>query len=101
MSDSVTGRSVAGAAALEMGLSDRLTDGDVRAAAVKLAREIGASAPLSLAAIRATMRSRPVAEVHAALEAEADAQAALLGTADFREAIGASIERRTPNLSGT
>ena len=39
MSDSVTGRSVAGAAALEMGLSDRLTDGDVRAAALKLARE--------------------------------------------------------------
>jgi hypothetical protein len=48
MSDSVTGRSVAGAEALEMRLP----------------------------------------------------QAALLGTADFREAISASIERRTPNLSG-
>ena len=95
-----TGRSVAGAEALELGLCDRVTDGDVREAAMDLAMEIGASAPLSLAAIRATMRRRLVAEVHSALEAEADAQAALLGTADFREGISASIERRTANFSG-
>jgi enoyl-CoA hydratase/carnithine racemase len=46
MSDSLTGRSVAGAAALQMGLSDRVTDGDVWAAALKLAignRRLGAS----------------------------------------------------------
>jgi enoyl-CoA hydratase/carnithine racemase len=43
MSDSVTGRSVAGAGALELGLSDRVTDGDVWAAALTLAGEIGAS----------------------------------------------------------
>jgi enoyl-CoA hydratase/carnithine racemase len=96
-----TGRWVAGAEALEMGLCDRVTDGDVRAAALELAVEIGASAPLSLAAIRATMRRRLVAEVHAALEVEADAQAALLGTEDFREGVSASIERRTPSFSGT
>jgi hypothetical protein len=59
---------------------------DERAAALTPAMEIGASAPLSLAA----MRRRLVAEVHAALEAEADAQAALLGTADFR---GGSVHR--------
>jgi len=96
-----TGRSVAGAEALQIGLCDRLADGDVRAAALELATEIGASAPLSLAAIRATMRRRLVAEVHAALEAEADAQASLLSTADFREGISASIERRRPTFSGS
>jgi hypothetical protein len=46
MSDSLTGRSVADAEALQMALSDRVTDGDVWAAALKLAignRRLGAS----------------------------------------------------------
>jgi enoyl-CoA hydratase/carnithine racemase len=56
--------------------------------------------PGSDGSIGMPLRCSPVAEVQDALEAEADAQAALLSTADFREGISASIERRTPNFSG-
>lgn len=94
------GRSIAGSQALQIGLCDRVTDGDVRAPALKRALEIGSSAPRSLAAIRANMRRRRVVEVHAAREAEADARAGLPSTAHFREGVSASIERRTPNFGG-
>lgn len=95
-----TGRSVSGVQAQEIGLCDRLTDGDVRAAAVEYAQEIAASAPLSVTAIRATMRNRFAADVHAALAAEADAQSGLLGTADFTEGLAAVAARRPPVFTG-
>jgi enoyl-CoA hydratase/carnithine racemase len=95
-----TGRTVSGAEAYELGLCDRLSEGDPRDAAFALAAEIAQSAPLSIPAIRATMRRQMIADVFAALEAEADAQAALLDTADLREGIDASIHRRTPTFTG-
>jgi enoyl-CoA hydratase/carnithine racemase len=93
------GRSVSGKEALELGLCDQVAD-DPRAAAIELAGEIAASAPLSVPAIRATMRRALVADVSAALATEADAQAALLGTADFAEGIAASIGKRIPQFVG-
>ena len=95
-----TGRVVSGTEAREIGLCDRLAEDDLREAALGLAAEIAGSAPLSLSAIRATMRRRLVADVSAALDAEAEAQSALLGTADFTEGISASIERRIPVFTG-
>src|SRR3984885_2708399 len=58
-----TGRNVSGTEALELGLCDRLTDGDPREAAIQFAAEIAQSAPLSVQAIRATMRRQLVAQV--------------------------------------
>jgi enoyl-CoA hydratase/carnithine racemase len=95
-----TGRAVSGAEAHQIGLCDRLAEGDVRQAAIGLATEIAGSAPLSLGAIRATMRRRLVADISAALDSEAEAQSALLRTADFAEGVSASIERRTPVFTG-
>jgi len=95
-----TGRVVSGTEAQQIGLCDRLAEGDVRQAALGLATEIAGSAPLSLGAIRATMRRRLVADICAALDSEAEAQSALLGTADFAEGVSASIERRTPAFTG-
>lgn len=95
-----TGRVVSGTEAHEIGLCDRLAEGDLREAALAMAAEIAGSAPLSLAAIRATMRRRLVAEVSAALDLEAEAQSALLGTGDFTEGVRASVERRTPIFNG-
>ncbi|MCX5095908.1 enoyl-CoA hydratase/isomerase family protein [Streptomyces sp. NBC_00365] len=95
-----TGRSVNGTEAVELGLCDRVAD-DPRGAAIAFASEIAASAPLSLPAIRATMRRSMVAEVSAALDIEANAQAALLGTADFAEGIAASVEKRPPRFTSS
>jgi enoyl-CoA hydratase/carnithine racemase len=95
-----TGRSVSGSEAKELGLCDRLVDHDPRAAAIGFAAEIAESAPLSLLAIRATMRRRLVAEISAALDAETEAQSALLGTADFKEGVEAGRERRNPEFRG-
>ncbi|MYW96206.1 enoyl-CoA hydratase/isomerase family protein [Amycolatopsis rubida] len=95
-----TGRSVSGEEAAEIGMCDGLAD-DPRAAAVELAGRIAASAPLSVPSIRATLRRSLVAEVSAALDIEADAQAALLGSADFAEGIAASIAKRPPRFVGS
>jgi 2-(1,2-epoxy-1,2-dihydrophenyl)acetyl-CoA isomerase len=95
-----TGRAVAGSEALDIGLCDRLTGADPREAACELAAEIAQSAPLSVTAIRATMRRALVADVSAALDEEAQAQAELLRTADFREGIAAARARRPPVFAG-
>jgi len=95
-----TGRSVSGVEAGEIGLCDRVVTGDPRTGATELAEEIAGSAPLSLMAIRATMRRDVVAGVAAALDQEALAQAALLGTADFAEGLAATIGKRAPEFRG-
>ena len=95
-----TGRSANGDEALALGLCDRV-DEDPRAAAIEFAAQITASAPLAIPAIRATMRRSTVADVAAALEMEATAQAALLHTTDFAEGVAASVEKRTPVFTGS
>jgi enoyl-CoA hydratase/carnithine racemase len=96
----LTGRDVSGSEALEIGLCDGLTSADPREAAVELAAEIARSAPLSIVSIRATMRRSLVGDVYAALDTEAQAQAALLPTADFREGVDAARARRPPDFTG-
>jgi enoyl-CoA hydratase/carnithine racemase len=95
-----TGRPVTGSEAVTLGLADRAVAGDPRAAATAMAEEIASSSPLSLRAIRATMRRQLVAEVAPALDLEALAQSALLDTADFAEGIAASIAKRRPAFHG-
>jgi enoyl-CoA hydratase/carnithine racemase len=95
-----TGRPVSGEEAVAIGLCDRLAE-DPRGGALVLAEQIASSAPLSLVAIRATLRRRLLGEVWAALDNEAAAQAALLGTADFAEGLAASVEKRPPRFIGS
>lgn len=95
-----TGRHVGGEEAVAIGLCDRLAE-DPRAGALAMAGEIAASAPLSLVAIRATLRRRLAGEVWAALDVEAAAQAALLGAADFAEGVAASVAKRPPRFIGS
>lgn len=95
-----TGRSVTGAEAAELGLCDQLAE-EPRTVAIEFASRIASSAPLSLAAIRSTLRRSMVSEIAAALEVEANAQAALLGTADFAEGVAASVAKRPPRFIGS
>jgi 2-(1,2-epoxy-1,2-dihydrophenyl)acetyl-CoA isomerase len=97
----LTGRRVPGEEALSLGLCDRLAeDGAVRGAAHALAAELARSAPLAVRSIRATLRAGLLERVEAALEREASEQDRLRATADFREGVAASLERRTPRFEG-
>jgi 2-(1,2-epoxy-1,2-dihydrophenyl)acetyl-CoA isomerase len=97
-----TGRRLTGAQAFEIGLADRITDDDegLHSAALQLAREIAAAAPLAVRAIRRTMRGPLSARVGAAMEVEQREQLRLLPTDDFAEGVRASRERRRPRFAG-
>jgi enoyl-CoA hydratase/carnithine racemase len=96
-----TGRDVHGEEALAIGLADRLTPlASLRETAYELAASIAASGPLAVAAIRETMRGDIAARILTATNREAEEQARLRDTADFREGVAAMAERRPPNFTG-
>ncbi|HXZ53147.1 MAG TPA: enoyl-CoA hydratase/isomerase family protein [Burkholderiales bacterium] len=97
-----TGRRVKGEEAYAMGLVDVLVpQADVRSAALALAREIAESAPLAVAATRATLRAGLAERVRAATVHELAEQTRLRRTRDFKEGVTASAERRTPKFTGS
>jgi enoyl-CoA hydratase/carnithine racemase len=95
-----TGRDVSGEEGARIGLCDQVS-ADPRAAAIEFARLLAESAPLSVAAIRSTMRGELASLVRAALDVEAAAQSALLDTIDFREGVDAAVNRRPPTFVGS
>jgi enoyl-CoA hydratase/carnithine racemase len=96
-----TSRRVTGEDAFKMGLADVLVpQGEVRAAALKLAAEIAENSPLGLIATRATMRAGLAERVRAATEHELEEQSCLRKTDDFKEGVKAVSERRVPNFAG-
>lgn len=96
-----TSRRVKGEEAHAMGLADVLVPRErVRGAALELAAEIAANAPLGLAATRATLRDGLADRVAAATDRELAEQTRLRATADFAEGMAAMAERRAPNFAG-
>lgn len=96
-----TGRRVPGAEAHAWGLADLLVSQDrVLAQAQELAREIAGSAPLAVQSIRETVRVGLADRVQAATDRELGEQEWLLKTADAKEGIRATAERREPNFQG-
>jgi enoyl-CoA hydratase/carnithine racemase len=90
-----TGRRVRGEEAFAMSLCDRLeSPGQVRSSALLLAATIATSGPLALQEIRRTMWSDLADAFVEATRREAEAQRRLLRTADFREGVRASAQRR-------
>lgn len=97
-----TSRRVKGDEAHRMGLADVLVPlGEVRDAALDLAREIAGCAPLGVMATRATLRQGLADRVRAATEHELEEQTRLRRTEDFREGVKASAERRRPEFRGS
>ena len=97
-----TSRRVTGVEAHAMGLADVMVPQDqVRLAAMSLASEIAANSPLGLVSTRATMRAGLADRVRAATEHELKQQSWLRKTADFKEGVRATAERRLPNFSGS
>jgi 2-(1,2-epoxy-1,2-dihydrophenyl)acetyl-CoA isomerase len=96
-----TGRRIDGDEAHRIGLCDRLVASEeIRSTAYALAREIAGAAPLAVRSIRSTMRRALLDELQAALDHEKVEQEHLRTTADFREGIKASMDRREPNFTG-
>lgn len=94
-----TGRRVKGPEAADMGLLDRLVDDDkIRSEAIAWAAEIAGSAPLAVESIRLTMRGHLPEAIRAATNRERAEQERLRDTADWREGVAATAERRTPNF---
>lgn len=96
-----TGRRVKGDEAVTMGLADKLASSEsLPATAHALAVEIARSAPLAVDSIRQTMRGDLAERVRVATDHEWAEQTRLRATADFKEGIRATAERRTPDFRG-
>ena len=96
-----TGRQIDGEKAFAWGLGEILTEKpNVRAAAVELAREIAANAPLAVQSVRATMREGLVAEIKDATAREYREQHWLRRTDDHKEGLRAVAERRPGRFIG-
>jgi enoyl-CoA hydratase/carnithine racemase len=97
----LTGRRVPASEAEQMGFVQRTVPiGDEVDAAVDLARELAAGAPLAVGATRATLRHGLVDAARDAMRHELEQQAALAGTADAIEGVRAMLAGRDPVFGG-
>lgn len=97
----LTGRRIGGEQAADWGLADVLVEDGLDAAALALARELAAGAPLAVRSTRATMRG----DLHALVERQTDHELAeqqwLQKTADYAEGVRAVNERRPGRFVGS
>jgi enoyl-CoA hydratase/carnithine racemase len=97
----LTGRRIKGEEALAWGLAEEMVPADeLRAAALRLAREIAENAPLAVIATRKTLRAGLAAEVKAQTDLEHREQSILRATEDFAEGVRSVAERRPGNFVG-
>jgi enoyl-CoA hydratase/carnithine racemase len=98
----LTGRRIKGEEAYAWGLADELVPlGRLREAALDLARELAAAAPLAVVATRATLRAGLAEAVRRQTDHELVEQTWLRGTADFAEGVRSVNERREGVFTGT
>jgi len=84
-----------------MGVADELvSEADVRTRAMALAKEIATSAPQAILSTRSELRRGLADKITEGNLRELKLQETQFATADFREGIAASIERRAPVFIG-
>lgn len=92
-----TGKLITGAEAAQMGLVNRAVPAEqVLPAAMAMAEEIAANAPLTIKTLKKNLKARYLRELQLALDDEAAAQAA--GGAELVEGIAAAKEKRAPKF---
>jgi len=98
-----SGQRIGGDEAHRLGLCDRLASSteSLRTDARAMAAELAAAGPLSVRAIRATMRQGLADRIAEATAREQREQNRLGTTADFAEGVRASSERREPRFTGS
>jgi len=97
-----TGRRIGGEEAHSIGLCDRLATTEAIVSEAKaMANDLAAAAPLSVRAIRATMRRGLADRVRQATDHERSEQERLRRTKDFAEGVAASSQRREPDFTGS
>jgi enoyl-CoA hydratase/carnithine racemase len=97
-----TGARLSGEEATTIGLADVcVAPNEVRERAVAFAAEIAISAPLAVAAVKATLDRDRLDMLRGATDHELTEQARLLATDDAREGIAAYAERRPPKFTAT
>ncbi|WP_158743832.1 enoyl-CoA hydratase/isomerase family protein [Acidisphaera sp. L21] len=96
-----TGRRIGGEEAQRIGLVDVLVPStELRSAAMALATEIAASAPIAVSSTRATLRRGLADAITAITDHELEEQQKHFETADFKEGVKAMSERRLPVFEG-
>ena len=97
----LTGRRVRAEDGLPWGLVDEVVPlEDLRASALRLAKEIAENAPLALVSTRKTLRGDLAAAVRAQTDKEAAEQGWLRDTEDYKEGVRSVSERRVGNFQG-
>lgn len=96
-----TGRRITGAQALQIGLADQLVPAEqVRSAAIAFAAEIASAAPMAVTDMRETLRRGLADQVREVLQRELACQNVHMRSADFREGVQATAQRREPRFTG-
>jgi len=96
----LTGRVIGAVEAYRMGLVNEVLESAQLAGRVRqLAEELLQNSPASLRATKLLLRSYTDAELSHDIESGIEANAAMIGTGDFREGVRSFLERRTPQWS--
>ncbi len=96
----LTGRLVDGAEALRIGIASRLVEGDVVEAAMGVAAEISAMAPLAVGWCKRAIHEGADLGLDGACKAERSLFALCFSTADQKEGMSAFLAKRAPAFEG-